>query len=719
MAVIGAIRKRSTFLLIIIGGALVLFVLSDFLGQGGGGQRRTIDPLAVVFGDDINFREFDFEVQRQIELQKDRNPDYSPTGNELFQLRQQSFQQKIKELIYLKYCKDIGIAIDNEYSTVPAISAAEFRDLLMGNDPHPEIRRVFTNEQTGQFDAAQVKNVLDNQDQMDAIQRLQWHLFIEEIKKERLVDKYRSLVAKSFYYPESLARMAYHDSRDQVTFRFVAKRYETINDTLVTLTDEDYKKFYEENKHEYNRDAQANLNYVIFEARPSPKDVAEIEKRFMELFEQFQVTEDPEVFVTSNSHDRYDSTWFRKGELPLMLDSMLFNAPQGTVHGPYVHANKYNAAMVIDGLERPDSLRASHLLIAYQGAERAGENVVRTKTEAEVLSDSLLTEVKANPALFETLASTISDDAFARTKQGDLEWFNENTMAPEFSNAVLSNNVGDFVLAETIFGYHIIKVTGKKDFVRQVRVAILTHDIEPSKETIASEFARASRFANSVNSIKSFEDAIEKEAVAGSEAIVNKDQYAIQSLQDGREIVRWAFNEETKPGNTSRMFEFPDKYQYVVCIVISRREKGIWQLDEELKKHIDPLVRREKKYEMIAEEMKNTGSSDLNQVAAKLQLVIDTATISFNMTNLMNYGPEGRVIGSAFGMPVGKTSAPVKGVISAFMLVVDDKVKAIDPENLMDSRMNEERLFDQLVQQNLDKALEKAANINDNRILWF
>jgi peptidyl-prolyl cis-trans isomerase D len=720
MAVIGSIRKRSTLLLIVIGGALVLFVLSDFLmGQGGGSRSQKIEPLAEIFGEDLDFRQVEFEVQQQIDIQKESNPDYSPSGNDLFNLRQQRYTQKVRELIYMKYCTDIGLALKQDYSTLPAISLAEFRDMLMGSDPHPEIRRVFT-DQSGRFDPARVKEVLDNLEQLDPVQRLQWHLFLEELKRERLTTKYQNLVTKSFYYPTAMARLAYHHSSDQANFRFVAKRYESIDDDSVELTDEDFKRYYEENKKQWDREAQATINFVTFEARPTPSDIAAIEGRFMELFEQLSEVEDPEVFLNVNSHDRYDSTWFRRAELPVMIDSMLFDAEPGAVYGPFVDQNKFKGAILLDATNRPDSLRASHILLSFRGAGNADESVSRTRAEAELLADSLLTEIKANPSIFDMLAaSSLSDDVGSRMNSGDLNWFVEQMMVPEFSAAVLSTDVNEVTVAESRFGFHIIKVTGKKNFSRQVRVAILTRDIEPSRETIAAEFTRASRFNNSVTSLESFESMLETEGVSGSEAALTKDNYSVQNMRDGREIVRWAFNKENTPGKSVRMFEFPDRFQFVVVILKSRREKGIWQLDDELKKFLEPLVIKEKKFEMAAAELSSHNTQDINRLASNMGLSVDTATISFNMSTIINYGPEGRVIGTAFGMPKGKLSRPVKGINSAFVLLVDERVRAGDTEDFSMAVMSEERLYRQLMQQNFDRALEKAANIIDNRILWF
>jgi peptidyl-prolyl cis-trans isomerase D len=157
----------------------------------------------------------------------------------------------------------------------------------------------------------------------------------------------------------------------------------------------------------------------------------------------------------------------------------------------------------------------------------------------------------------------------------------------------------------------------------------------------------------------------------------------------------------------------------VVCVVKSRRDKGQWELDDDLKKMLEPLVIREKKFETIAAEFNKAGSKDLYSIASKLGVEVDTANISFNLSNLMNYGPEVKVIGTAFGQSKVKITEPIQGVISAFVLVVDEKIKAGEPENLLEPRMNEERTFNQLMQQNFDRALEKAANYVDNRILWF
>jgi len=108
-------------------------------------------------------------------------------------------------------------------------------------------------------------------------------------------------------------------------------------------------------------------------------------------------------------------------------------------------------------------VKASHILIAYKGSERAPETVTRTKEEASAEAAKVLAEVKAAPDTFATLAEKYSDDPTAKGKGGDLGFFTKSTMTPAFSDAAFALEKDQISAAiETPFGYHIIKVTDKK-----------------------------------------------------------------------------------------------------------------------------------------------------------------------------------------------------------------------------------------------------------------
>lgn len=99
-----------------------------------------------------------------------------------------------------------------------------------------------------------------------------------------------------------------------------------------------------------------------------------------------------------------------------------------------------------------DSMRASHILIM---ADKKAD--AKVKAEALKKINSILAEVKQNPALFDAKAKSESQCPSA-ANGGSLGAFGKGQMVPEFENAVLALKPGEISgVVETQFGYHIIR----------------------------------------------------------------------------------------------------------------------------------------------------------------------------------------------------------------------------------------------------------------------
>ncbi|MFC1800025.1 peptidylprolyl isomerase [Candidatus Eisenbacteria bacterium] len=104
----------------------------------------------------------------------------------------------------------------------------------------------------------------------------------------------------------------------------------------------------------------------------------------------------------------------------------------------------------------PGQIRASHVLISHRGAPRTG--ATRSKEEALALAKDLLSRIKAGE-IFEEVAEAYSDCPSSQ-KGGDLGFFPKGQMVKPFEEAAFGLEQGDVSgLAETQFGYHIIKRT--------------------------------------------------------------------------------------------------------------------------------------------------------------------------------------------------------------------------------------------------------------------
>jgi len=293
-------------------------------------------------------------------------------------------------------------------------------------------------------------------------------------------------------------------------------------------------------------------------------------------------------------------------------------------------------------------------------------------------------------------------------------------MVGPFNEACIKGKEGDIQLVETDFGYHLIKVTGKKKFENKVRVAIITKEIEPSNETYQTIYSEASTFAGENTTYEQFEKSVVNKKLNKRFAeFITPMSNTISGLDSPRDIIRWAFNEESKKGDVSKVFDLEGKY--VVACLKEIREKGVPTLDQ-IKTQIEPLAKREKKAETIIKKMNalKTAGISIDQLAVKANTTIDTLDmISFSSYSIPGYGPEPEVLGKIFTMKKGVLSEPLKGKTAVFVIYVNE---FIEPTPTTDYSSVKEQIlsnFKSRVGYDIYTTLEKNTKITDNRILFF
>lgn len=696
-------------MIIIIGVALAAFVLGDFLNPGGG--SRQVFNIAEVLGEEINYTYFDAKYEQNAENQKRNQNKESLTAEESFRLKEQTFDQIVQTILLQKEYDKLGISV----------SADELFDQIQGDNPHQYILQYFKNPETQQYDPELVRNYIKQLDQMDAVSRGQWDEFVQAIKDDRYRTKYTNLISKAYFMPDTFLVMDYNEKKTNANVRLVGLRFNSVSDTLVTVTDDDLMKYYEKYKQNYKQEESRDIEYVIFDVRPSATDRKNIREDVAAIYEDFITAENIPLFVNSESVNRYDSAFYKAGELPIRIDSAVFNSEPGKFVEPYIENNQWHMAKLMEIQFRPDSMKASHILIAFQGAYMANPQVTRTRAEAKRLADSLLNLIQPSPARIGMLATEYSDDPSATDNNGDLGWFADGTMVYPFNQAVLTHKVGESTVVESQFGYHVINVTGKLEPTKKVRVAVIDIDISPSQSTYQETYAQASEFQGNALSSEAFDTlATSRGLQKRSATFLEKMSNRIAGLDYPRQIIQWAYLDDLGVGTVSPVFTMEDKY--VVAIITNIREAGVPEM-EEIRETLEPLVLTDMKGDVVVERMSAAvaETKDLEQLAAKLNSKVDTVqNLTFATRNIAGYGNESNVIAKIFSTNPGEFAGPVKGNNSAFVFVTDgitppgagEDTKIYERQLLMNFRAK-------ISNNSFIEVLEEKAEITDNRVKFY
>ena len=253
MAAIGKIRQHYGILVIIIGLALLAFVLGDLMKTP---TRNRSNEVAVVNGDKITYKDFENRAQQVITYQK--NMRGGLTRDEEFSIRKQVLDDMIRKIIMEEEYKNLGLTVAKD----------EVTDLFLGENPSQYVIQNFSDAE-GNFHKDEVAQTIASFNDMTPEAQDMWLNFENFIIEDRISDKYQSLLKHGFYLPKKLADR-YNDNKNLKRSADVyAVRYVSIPDSTVVVTESDKREYYDTYYKKYPTDATRGIDYVIFEVKPS------------------------------------------------------------------------------------------------------------------------------------------------------------------------------------------------------------------------------------------------------------------------------------------------------------------------------------------------------------------------------------------------------------------------------------------------------------------
>jgi peptidyl-prolyl cis-trans isomerase D len=677
---------------VVIGFALLAFILGDLINSGSSLLNSSKMTVAEIDGHKISITQFQNRLDEMTETQKLISGKQSFTEEETAALRDQAWEEMVREMVLDQKLTNEGIDV----------SETEMADLIQGNNISPVVRNFFQNPQTGMVDREQIVAFVKSLEakNADPTRMLYWKYIKNQVKIERLTRKYASLVQRSLYVTSLDAKRALAADANKCSIHFVAQNFFAIPDSTVKVTDSDLKKYYDKHKKMFQQEVGRDIEYVVFDVKPSKEDFANAQQWVAKAEPEFVAAQDPAQYAQNNTDKSYDR-YFKKGELASKLDTFAFSGSTSSFLKPYFDGSSFIMARIADVKMMTDSVKARHILVT-------GSNVAAAQKQA----DSLMKAVKGG-ANFAELAKKYSADQNTAVKGGEIGWLRRG----QIDDSTLMAAAGSVKVFPAKDGIHVLQITDKGTAAKRVKLAVVQRDVIPSSHTVQVSYNAANGFLADCKNQEQFNAQAAKYRLNKRVASrLSPNERAISGLNSPREIIRWAYDADK--GNVSKVFELKD--QFVVAILSGIREKGVAPLDQ-VKSDVEYLVKREKKGELLEAKMKTAmaGVNSIDQLAQKLGAqAADAADIAFSSYIVPNVGIEPALVAAATSVKPNTISKPIVGQNGVYVL--QQTAKTVDPafsiesEKVRISGMNGQRSVYQSYE-----ALRKAAGIEDFRFRFY
>lgn len=336
MAFINSVRKRSSILVGVVTGGLILFLLGgDLLRLNSvfSGKRHT--DVGTIAGQNISVQDY----QEQVEQLRRMLPGNMGGAMEAF-IREEVWKQLITQTTLEKAATALGLVVSDD----------ELVDMVQGSHIHPQLQGYFQDPKTKQFDKQLLINYLQSLPQMPPQQQAQWRYFENQLAASRKKEKLMQLLQQSVWSTDLEAQAKQQAAQDTASIKYLYIPYYSCLDEQAPVTDAMLQKYLKSHKKAYQIEQSRSIQYIVLPVEPTAADRQAFQEELKTLQKGFTQTKDATAFakVNTDGHPTSARLQLTAQQLPEVLAQQKAQLRKGRVIGPVQEGDVHKLYRIIN-----------------------------------------------------------------------------------------------------------------------------------------------------------------------------------------------------------------------------------------------------------------------------------------------------------------------------------------------------------------------------------
>ena len=711
MATLQKIRSKGPLLLIVIGLAMLAFILGDAWKIIRPNQG--VQYVGSIDGEDITAMDFQHELEIYTDVVKFANQVQDLTEAQQNQIKDDVWSTIVRDRILSKETEALGLQVTD----------AELMETIeRGNAPMLQ-NTPFNNEE-GKFDADLLKNFLAFYEELDrdamSAEEINYYqglynywIFVEKnVKTDLLYSKYQALVNGAIVSNPVSAKNAFENRIKRTDVLIASLPYSTVADADVKVTTADVKAVYNESKEAlYNYSESRDIVYIDYEIEPSQADREALAAEMNEVASQLEEDlDDYAAFMRrAGSEETFSEVARQAKNLPEDVAIRLDSVKVGGVFGPYYNEDDdtYNAFKYLSTVNGYDSIQVKLMQVVMDDEAAAAKR-----------TDSIMNALKKG-ADFDAIAESYAQSA-------PEQWLAADSYEPAvidgdnaaYLNKVNSMKKGEVASLNVGMGTIIIKVLDTKTPVKKYNVAIVKHPVEFSEETSNNAYNKLSAFLSQNATVAEMrENAEDSDFRLLYYPGFQNYNYNVGGVAKSHEALRWAF--EANEGEVSRIYEVGDANDHLLAVGVEKIHPRGYSSIEAATPTLTLKALNNKKFDMLKEKLAGKSFDELKGIEG---IIVDTVKfVNFNNPAYIasSFTNEVALGASVMNLAQDELTAPIKGEGCAY---VAKKISADSYSAEFDEKAEGLRLrsmSSQTIGSQLLETLFYEAKVVDNRYKIF